>query len=251
MLSKGEDADMIRKFVAALVIPLFITSGCTAYKSQHIGFRPPAAYQNYKVVDGVAIGGEAYSDSDKAEDAFGFDIKGAGLVPVQIVLDNQSGRTLEFLSTQIFLVDNGNRYWKIIPTSEAISRLEKSTELAAFVGQGAAKGAVLGAVAGTVLGAAIGIVSGGSVGEAIGKGAVVGAAGGAIIGGTKEGTSGEREYRITDDIRSKSLEGKDIPNQYLADGFLFFPAEADSAKELRLQYREKEAGVIHTVVLPF
>lgn len=241
----------IMKFVASFLLPVFILSGCTAYKTQYAGFRPPSGYPNYRVVDGVLIGGEAYAESDDAEKAFGFDIKGAGLLPVQVVMENKSGRTLELVSSQIFLMDKDNRYWKIIPTGEAISRLETSTELAAFMGAGAAKGAILGAVAGTVLGAAVGIVAGRSVGEAIGKGAVIGAAGGAIIGGAKEGTSGEREYRITEDIRSKSLEGKVIPDQYLADGFLFFPAEAESARELRLQYQEKESGVLRTVTLPF
>ena len=242
---------MNMKFVVLFILPIFILSGCTAYKSQYSGFRPPAGYQNYMVVEGVSIGGQAFADRGEAEIAFGFDIKGAGLLPVQIVMDNKSGSTLELVSSQTFLVDNSNYYWKIIPTNEAIYRIDKSTELASFLGKGAGKGAVLGALAGTVLGAAIGIVAGSGVGEAIGKGAAIGAAGGAIIGGAKEGTSGEREYRITDDVRAKSLDGKDIPNQYLADGFLFFPAEAASAKELRLQYREKDTGVVRTVILPF
>lgn len=237
------------KFVAYLVLPMFVLSGCTAYKTQYTGFRPPEGYPNYQTVDGVSIGGEAYADKDEAEKAFGFDIKGAGLLPVQIVLDNKSGKGLEIVPTQSFLVDNDGRYWNLIPTDIAIDRLDKSTQLAAFVGGGAGKGAILGAVAGTILGAAIGIVSGKNVGSALGKGAAVGAAGGALIGGVKEGTSTEREYRITDDLRAKSIEGKVIPGEALANGFLFFPGEAGTAKELRLQYREKETGKVHPVVL--
>ena len=51
------------------------------------------------------------------------------------------------------------------------------------------------------------------------------------------------------DIREKGLEGKVIPNAYLANGFIFFPGEAQSAKELRMQVREKESGDTYTVVL--
>jgi len=112
-------------------------------------------------------------------------------------------------------------------------------------------GALLGAAAGSIIGAALGIVSGSNVGSALGKGAALGAAGGAVIGGVKEGTSSDREYRITDDLRSKSLEGKEIPNAHLASGFLFFPGEANSAKELRLQLRERDTGKISPVVLRF
>ena len=144
---------MKRKVVACLILSIFLVSGCTAYKSQFVSFRPPEGYPNYRVVGGA------------------------------------------------------------------------------------------------ILGAAIGIVSGKNVGSALGKGAALGGAGGAIIGGVQEGTSGEREHTIIDDIRDKGLEGKVIPKESLANGFIFFPGEAASAKELRLQYREKGTGSIHSVVL--
>ena len=83
----------------------------------------------------------------------------------------------------------------------------------------------------------------------MGKGAAIGGAGGVVIGGASEGTSGEREWRITDDIRAKGLEGKVIPRDSLANGFIFFPSEAESAKELRLQYRERETGIVHPVIM--
>lgn len=240
---------MKRKIMACLTLAIFTLSGCTAYKSQYVSFRPPEGYLNYQVVDGVSLGAEAYAVKDDAEKAFGFDIKGAGLLPVQLVLDNRSGKSLELVAGQTFLVDNEGRYWNVVPNHAAVDRLEKSTELASFFGKGAGKGALLGAAGGAILGAAIGIVSGGNVGSALGKGAAVGAAGGAIIGGVKEGTSGEREHSIIDDIRAKGLEGKVIPRESLANGFIFFPGEAASARELRLQYREKETGAVRSVVL--
>jgi hypothetical protein len=238
------------KLMVYLILPIFALSGCTAYKTQYVSFRPPEGYPNYQTVNGVAIGAEAYADKEAAQNAFGFDIKGAGgLLPVQLVMDNKSGSGLEIMPGQTFLVDDDNRYWNVIPTNVAIERLEKSTDLAAFFGSGAGKGAVLGAVGGAVLGAALGIVSGRNVGSALGKGAALGGAGGALFGGVKEGTSSERQYKITDDIRAKGLEGKLIPPDSLANGFIFFPGEASSAKELRLQYVVKHTGTVHSVVL--
>ncbi|HWI40045.1 MAG TPA: glycine zipper family protein, partial [Verrucomicrobiae bacterium] len=186
------------------------------------------------------------------EKAFGFDIKGSGmLLPVQVVLTNGGPEKLQVVPQQTFLVDDQGQYWPLVPTGTAVDRLQKSTELSSFFGRGAGKGALLGATAGTVLGATIGIVSGRSVGEAIGKGAVIGAAGGGLIGATSEGNSGQRERTIWDDIRDKGLEGKQIPTQGLASGFLFFPGEAMSAKELRVQFRELGSGNTHAVVLKF
>lgn len=242
---------MLKKIITLFVLPVFLLAGCTGYKSQFVSFRPPEAYANKQLVDGISVGGEAYADTAVAEDAFGFDIRGAGLLPVQLVMNNQSGKTLEIVAGQTFLVDADGRYWQVVPNNTAIDRLESSTQLASFFGKGAGKGALLGAAGGAILGAALGIVSGRSVGEALGKGAAIGAAGGAVIGGVKEGTSNEREYRITDDIRAKGLEGKPIPNENLANGFIFFPGEAKSATELRLQLMERETGKIHAVNLKF
>ncbi|GAM08569.1 hypothetical protein OR1_00841 [Geobacter sp. OR-1] len=240
---------MRNRLITAMILAVFIMSGCTTYKTQYAGFRPPEDYINNQVVNGISIGGEAYANRDVAEDAFGFDIKGAGLLPVQLVLNNNSGATLEVVANQTFLVDDTGKYWTLIPTGVAIERLEESTQLASFFGKGAGKGALIGAAAGSVIGAALGIVSGTNVGSALGKGAALGAAGGAVIGGVKEGTSGEREYRITDDLRTKSLEGKTIPTAHLANGFLFFPGEAESAKSIRLQLRETGTGKIIPIVL--
>ncbi|HEY5974867.1 MAG TPA: glycine zipper family protein [Geobacteraceae bacterium] len=241
---------MKRKLAALILLPLMLLSACTGYKSQYVSFKPPEAYANRQLVDGIAIGGEAYADKSAADDAFGFDIRGAGLLPVQLVLNNQSGRSQSIVTNQTFLVDNAGRYWQVVPNSVAVDRLESSTQLAAFFGKGAGQGAVLGAAGGAILGAALGIVAGKSVGEAAGKGAALGAAGGAVIGGAKQGTSPERERRIIDDIRDKGLEGKEIPAEYLANGFLFFPGEANSAKEIRLQLLERDNGIVRSFILP-
>ena len=75
--------------------------------------------------------------------------------------------------------------------------------------------------------------------------------GGAVYGGAKEGTDPKQSRTIDDDLWDKGLEGKNIPDQSLANGFLFFPAEAQSARELRLQMVEIQSGNKYTISLPF
>jgi len=238
------------KQVASLLAVILILSGCTGYKSQIVPFRPPEGYRNHNQVSGVSLGCEAYPDKKSAKKAFGFDIRGAGLLPVQLVLDNKSGQSLEIDSSQSFLVDAEGYYWPIVANNAAYDRLEHSTQLASFFGKGAGKGALIGAAAGGLLATALGIVSGGNVAAYLGKGAAMGGAAGAVIGGTSEGGSSERGVRISEDLRDKGLEGKIIPDQHLANGFLFFPGEAKSAKELRLQWRERQSGQLHRATLP-
>lgn len=238
------------KQIASVLVLVLLLAGCTAYKSQYVPFQPPERYQNHQEVSGISLGCRAYPDKRAARGAFGFNIRGAGLLPVLLVIDNKSGQSLEIVDSQSFLVDSAGNYWPVLPNNVAFDRLEQSTQLAGFFGRGAGKGALIGASAGGVLATALGIVSGNSLADYLGKGAAVGAATGAVLGGTAEGAGGERAYRISQDLREKGLEGKVIPDQHLAHGFLFFPGEAKGAQELRLLWRERESGLLHKVLLP-
>lgn len=238
----------MKKFICLLVIA-FHLSACATYETRYVSFRPPQDYTNFRDTFGLMIGAESFADPKLAEEAFGFNIRAAGLLPVQVVIDNKSGQNVEVVAGQTFLIDTSNRYWKILTNREAVERVQKSTEGGAIAG-GAAKGAVLGASAGALLGLALGVVSGGNVGSSIVKGGVAGGAGGAVIGGaSKAGDDRQREMKIADDLREKGMEGKVMWAETLANGFIFFPGEAASAKELRLQVRFLGDGRLQTINL--
>ncbi|BBO90359.1 lipoprotein [Desulfosarcina ovata subsp. ovata] len=203
------------------------------------------------LVDGAQIGGRAYVERSEAQDAFGFDIRGAGMLPVQVVIDNQGSSALEINPGQTFLEDAEGNLWPILTDTFAYERATKYAQTNKIFKEGA-YGGVLGAAAGAVVGAAVGIVTGDNVGEAIGKGAAVGAAAGSVIGGTKGAASSSDARRaIINDLRDKSLENRSILPGNLAHGIIFFPGEATSAKQLRLQLRETDNGRLHTVFLSF
>lgn len=233
---------------AALCLALLSLAGCTSYRSQEVPFRPPAAYAGMQVVGGAQVAAEAYADKTKAKEAFGFDIRGAGLLPVQVVIDNVGSRTVEVVPEQTFLVDSAGNYWNLLDRRTAYQRVEGSSEYAR-IAKGSGKGSLLGAAGGAVIGAAIGILAGENVGEALGKGAAVGAAGGAVLGGAKSGTSGEEERQISQDLANKTLENRSIDPGILGRGFLFFPGEAPSASQLRLQLRDTSSGQLYNAIL--
>lgn len=238
----------MKKLVCILIIASHLCA-CATYENRAVSFRPPQEYANYQDAAGLMVGAESFSDKQLAEDAFGFDIRGAGLLPVQIVLDNQSGQGVEVVTGQTFLIDSGNRYWKVLSTQEAIDRVQKATEVGA-IGSGAGRGAGFGAAAGALLGLALGIVSGRNAGEAMVKGGIIGGAGGAVIGGAnKAGDDRQREYKIADDVREKGIEGKVMQANALANGFIFFPGEAETVKDLRLQLRFRNSGIVKTINL--
>lgn len=241
---------MMRRFpMFVLALSSLAIVSCTAYKSQEVPFRPPSAYPGMQTVDGAQIAAQGYGDPAEAKKAFGFNIRDAGLLPVQVIIDNQGSHDFSIVPDQTFLIDAKGNYWNLLDRRTAYERVEKSNEFANIAG-GAGKGSVLGAAGGAILGAAIGILSGHNVAESLGKGAAVGAAGGAVIGGTQAGTSEEAGRTISRDLATKQLENKTIQPGMLSRGFLFFPGEAPSASKLRLQLRQNDTGKVFTVTLP-
>lgn len=240
--------DIMRRALALLLVLLLPLAGCSAYKSQEIGFKPPSAYAGMQVVNGAQVAAQSYADAGSAKAAFGFDIRGAGLLPVEVIIDNGGPASLVVVPEQTFLIDAEGNYWNLLDSRTAYQRVESSSEYAT-IGKGASKGAFLGAAGGAIVGAALGILTGDNVGNAIGKGAAVGAAGGAVIGGTDAGTSGETGRQISRDLANKQLDNKPIRSGVLGRGFLFYPGEAPSARQLRLQLKELETGKLHNVTM--
>jgi hypothetical protein len=230
-----------------IIMSLLFSVGCSrTYQAKPLPFKSPASFKNVVAVAGAQVAARAYADPAEAKKAFGFDIRGAGMLPVQVIFDNQGSHPLEINGLQTFLEDNDGNLWPILGREMAYERATKYAQTQQIFTEGAYKG-FLGAAAGAVVGAAIGIVTGDNVAATAGKGAAVGAAGGAVIGGAGAYGSDEARRRITNDLRDKSLQNQAVEPKGLAHGFIFFPGEALSAKQLRLQLLEKDTGMVHVL----
>ncbi|MBN1547075.1 MAG: hypothetical protein JW902_10480 [Syntrophaceae bacterium] len=239
----------IFKILFAIVMMIFFTFGCTRYETKIQPLKMPSAYPNAVRVGDALIGAEAYNDSKLATEAFGFDIRGADILPVRVVFDNQGQHALEIVSSQTFIIDEANNAWPVLDQNLAYERLSKKTELGEVMPQGAKYGA-LGGLAGGIIGAAIGIVSGSNVGDAAMKGAAAGAAAGATLGGVKGLTDGEVQERIRDDLSKRSLDYRPIKPMEIAYGFIFFPGEAKNARELRIRIKDHATGQVYPLIMP-
>ena len=237
-------------FTVSLMLLALTVSGCETYRQQVVPFKLPTAYPNVTTVADAQIAAQAYDDPKEAKDAFGFDIRGAGILPVKVVFDNTGTHTLEIVTAQTFLVDADNNLWPILDQNMAYDRISRKTELGK-VAPGAAKGALLAGAAGAIIGAAVGIITGGGVGEAIGKGAAVGAAAGATIGGSRGLSDHDVQMQIRDDLDTRSLKKRAIPPRQVAHGFIFFPGEVRHAREIRLLIKATDTGQTYPLNLKF
>ncbi|MCX5821770.1 MAG: hypothetical protein NT047_17950 [Deltaproteobacteria bacterium] len=243
---------MKKTIMAALLVLLTVVwlSACTTYERQVVPFKMPAAYPNATPVADATIAAKAYDNPEEATAAFGFDIRGAGIFPVQVIFDNTGNHPLEVLTDKTLLVDEENNLWPILDERMAYDRLSKKTELGKVLPE-AAKGGFLAGAAGAVIGAAIGIVTGQNVAAAAGKGAAVGAAAGITMGGARGLSESDVRYQIQEDLQNRSLQKRAVAPHEVAHGFIFYPGEAKKAKELRISIRAVDTKQVYPLILKF
>ncbi|MGR9117519.1 MAG: hypothetical protein ACU85E_17370 [Gammaproteobacteria bacterium] len=211
----------------------YYLSGCAAYSDRAAPVPLPTAFSQHINVQGALLAATPYVDKEKAEEVFGFNIRSAGLLPVRLVIDNQSSMELIIQPQQTFLIDDKEQAWPLLTQSQAHRRVSEEVEIGETI-KGAAKPSLMLGAAGAIAGFAVGVLTGKNLGETIAKGAAVGASAGALYGGL------ERHQKYDDEIR-KDLIGNSLRNERvipgeLAYGYLFFPGkdEAESAVILRL-----------------
>ncbi|MEM7304519.1 MAG: hypothetical protein AAF372_03205, partial [Pseudomonadota bacterium] len=227
--------DLIKKYSNSLFILIVTLSlvACSTYGDKVAPIPLPSEQAGSVNIDGVELYAEAYIDKSAAEKAFGFDIRGAGLLPVRFVIDNQSTTDANITREQTFLIDKQNQAWPLLTYDQAFKRVNESVELGE-IAKGSVKPGVLAAATGALIGAAIGVVSGGSVGDAAGAGAAAGTATGAVVGGARRYQHYGKEIR--QNLASKSFDNGLVYTGEIAYGFLFFPGddEIDSVSGIRL-----------------
>lgn len=231
----------------SLALTAALVSGCSTYGERVAPVPLPAAQADAVTVEGAVLLGRSYADPESAEGAFGFDIRGAGLLPVQFVVDNGNEAPMRLEPAQTFLLDEAGNAWPVLSAERASDRVRASVEVGETFA-GAAKPAFLLGAAGAAVGFAIGVITGEDVGAATRKGAAAGGAAGAAMGGTR--SYAETGADVRRDLREQSLVNRTIKPGELTYGFLFFPGkdEAETAKALRLTFTLGEQR--HTVVLP-
>ncbi len=235
---------------AAALLLILIAMGCATYKSNVQPVKLPAYQENKINIKGAYITAIAYVDRDLAKEKFGFDIRGAGILPVQVIIQNEGNHTILIDATQTLLIDEKGNGWPLLKLDQVYARIKSKVEIGETA-KGTLKPSILGAAAGAIVGAAIAIVSGENVGNSAGKGAVAGAAAGALVGGARGYASVEE--KVKSDIMNKTMHNRVIEPGELVHGFLFFPGrdqEAKSAKLLRLALRFDNSKKLIVVNIP-
>jgi len=232
------------------VLSILLGPGCATYQPTVTPFKLPEAYANVQRVADTYVGARAWDNEAEAKGAFGFDIVGAGLLPVQVSFDNRGAQTLIIVPSQTFLVNQKQELFPVLSDTEAYDRIAQGVQLKEGV-KGLAKGTLLGAATGALIGAAVGVASGGRAGEYAMRGATAGAVSGAIMGGMNAASDTQVPRTITEDLTRHDLKNLPIRPGELAYGLILFPREAGRPQTLRLQLQDQDTGEVFSLELPF
>jgi hypothetical protein len=234
----------MRRLSALLCFACVLFSlGCSTYEPKVAPFKLPEAYANMQRVAGAYIGARAWSDERAAQDAFGFNIIRAGLLPVQVSFDNRGAQTLAIVPSQTFLINERQELFPVLGENEAYDRVNRGTRGLEQV-KGLTRGVIAGGATGALLGAAIGVVAGSSAGEAAIRGAAIGGTVGGVAG-VARGSESEVGREITENLSRRNLRNTPIKPGQLAYGIILFPREAGRPQALRLQLKDADREQVY------
>ncbi|MDR2349574.1 MAG: hypothetical protein LBF41_02960 [Deltaproteobacteria bacterium] len=218
----------------ALVLAAFALVSCGhRYEFRAIPVRDMNDYPGRASLGDVRVGAESFYDSKRLTELFGFDLKAAGVVPVQLLVQND-GSTPVTVGEGSTLRDRAGQVWEVLPSSVVYRRIDDYTS-GALSGEEGAKRTALWGLAGGIIGAAAGVVSGGNVAESAGKGAAVGAAAGAASSVMGMGTTEDTSADVNRDFSGRSIDHATVEPGAEAHGFLYFPAEIKEPRSLNLK----------------
>jgi len=237
-----------RSWWSGMMIISLSLSGCYSYTPAVAPFKLPQAHPNAQQVNGATVAARTWNTQEEARAAFGFNIIKAGLLPVQVVFDNQSDQTLQINPSQTFLINDKDELFPVLDNQSAYERVGRATDFPEAV-RGFSGGALLGGATGALIGAAIGVVAGRSAGEYAMRGAVGGAAAGGVLGASQGWGNREAASAITEDLRRRTLSNNPIKPRELAHGIILFPAEAGRPSTLRLQLLDQDSDKVFTLNL--
>lgn len=191
--------------------------GCAApLKTDTVSFKLPSSYPNYKNLDGLHVAVVPVSSLEQTEKIFGTDLKEANILPLQLVVKNNSVKEFEINHQQIFGITPNDELTVAYNLSKTAEHVRSSS-----IGTTAATGAVAGALAGAAIGAGLGA----AISDNSGSGAATGAAIGGAAGGTSGAASGMSDSitsRFKRELANLSFGDRVIFQGDIQQGFIYF-----------------------------
>jgi len=224
--------------IAGFIICLLFINACSkAFVAKPVPFKMPSVYGNEVRIDKTIAAAEVFNNPRQDKKLFGFDIHGAGMLPVQVVFENMGYRDFQVIIDQTFLEESNGNMWEVLTGDIAKARATQHAQDKKALKEAGKKGMIAAAM-GAVIGAVVGTLTSSNVGKTVGTGAAVGAGGGAVYGAVKALEKNDEEQKSLKHFKNTLIEHKPIKGGCITRGFMFFPGEAKKPKILWLTLKD-------------
>lgn len=219
-------------FLIGSVSALFLIASCAApLRTNTAAFKIPASYQDYKEIDDLDIALVPIDTIDRSNEIFGTDMKAAGILPIQVIIQNKGNKEFEIKSNQIYGITSDQEYTAAYSLNKAAEHV-RSSSIGTTAVSGAVAGALVGAVVGAGIGAGIGY-AGGNTNRGAQSGAMIGGATGAASG-AGAGLSDQFTVQFKKELASLAFGDRVIYPGDLIQGFVYIQWKHYSKLRLEL-----------------
>ncbi len=206
--------------------PALIVVCCTAiclascgpqFQSNVTPIKSPTAYAASYDLDGLQIGFDVLTVEQQIEH-FGVDMTKADVVPIRVVVRNDSEDEYYIQAEQIFGRTANADLYPGYRLDQSIDRIRQSK-----IGKAMASGAAAGLIIGAAVGAAAGAAIGQATSDSAGQGAAIGAAVGGPLGGVSGAAAGadQTSRAIKSELRKVDWGNRVVYPAHIEHGFLF------------------------------
>ncbi|MDR1110931.1 MAG: hypothetical protein LBP92_09635 [Deltaproteobacteria bacterium] len=221
--------------IVLLAVAMVSMSCAPRYEFKPIPIRSMDGYANKAQFPEGRVGAHALYDSKEAARFFGFDVTRAGVIPVQLAVENDQPEASLVLSRATMQDDEG-LLWEVLPSDVVHRRIDEHTS-GGLTGEQGVRRSLLWGLAGGILGAAVGVVTGTSVATGAAKGAAAGAAIGIVSSIGQSGMDSDTDAQIQRDFSTRDIDHATVAAGQTGNGLLYFPSEAGKPSKLNLTFK--------------
>ena len=115
---------------------LFMLAGCASHEVKNLVVKSTDDYASKEEVAGVTVAIEAYETKEKVEEAFTINLTEEGIVPILLVMENQSNVSYHLLKDEIELIDTQGNVRNPVSAAAVAQKFEHNKMVYALLGFG-------------------------------------------------------------------------------------------------------------------
>lgn len=208
-------------FVLTFLLTVIPVYGDTLEVSD-VPFMLPENMRGHQDYEGLVVAVVPIATSEHSNRIFGFDMKEAGVLPVQVVMHNTGTKSFVITARQFFGITYEGTYHSAL-SAGAVGYRIKDVSVGSNVATQATVQGFWGAALGAGVGAGVGLLTG-DLGSGAATGAIIGGGAG-VLSGVGDGLSDDWTEKYKQQLAGQTLGNSDLHPGDIRSGFIYLPSK--------------------------